>query len=127
MVLTKDELIGCLRHEVRILVHLASKVDPAKLDYRPTPKQRSTLELLQYMAIMGPTQIALIKAGTFNRPALSAACSPAEAIAKTMNFEQAVDAIKKQPDEYVRFLGGWTESVFRREIDRFGTKTTRGR
>jgi len=50
MVLTKDELVGSLKHEVRILLHLASKVDPAKLDYRPTAKQRSTLELLQYAA-----------------------------------------------------------------------------
>jgi len=127
MVLTKDELIGCLKHEVRILVHLAMKVDPAKLDYRPTPKQRSTLELLQYMAIMGPTQIALIKAGTFNRPTLSAAWSPVEAIAKTMTFDQAVVAIKKQSDDYAHLLGDWTEADFRGEIDMFGNKTTRGR
>ena len=38
----------------------------------PTPKQRSTLELLQYMAIIGPTQVAVI----FDRAALSAAWSP---------------------------------------------------
>ena len=126
MVLTKDELISSLKHEVRILLHLASKVDPAKLDYRPTPKQRSTLELLQYMAIMGPTQIALIKADGFNRAALSATWSPAEAMAKTMSFDQAVSAIKKQSDEYVRVLGDWTEADFRSEIDVFGSKSTRG-
>ena len=61
MVLTKEELISSLQNEVRILVHLAGKVDPSKLDYRPTATQRSTLELLQYMAIMGPTQVAIIK------------------------------------------------------------------
>jgi hypothetical protein len=127
MVLTKEELISSLQNEVRILVHLAGKVDRSTLDYRPTPKQRSTLELLQYMAIMGPTQVALIKAGTFNRPALSAAWSPAEAIAKTMSFEQAVAAIKKQSEDYVRLLGDWTDSDFRGEIDMFGNKTTRGR
>lgn len=44
MVLTKDELITSLQNEVRILLHLASKVEPAKLDYRPTAKQRSMLE-----------------------------------------------------------------------------------
>ena len=38
---------------MRILLHLASKVDAATLDYRPTAKQRTTLELLQYMVIMG--------------------------------------------------------------------------
>ena len=126
MVLTKEELISSLRREVRILVHLAGKVDKSKLDYRPTPKQRSTLELLQYMAIMGPTQIALVKAGTFNRPALRAAWRPAEAIAKTMSFDQAVAAIKKQSDEYVRLLGDWSEADFRGEIDMFGTKSARG-
>ena len=127
MVLTKDELVGSLKHEVRILLHLASKVDPAKLDYRPTAKQRSTLELLQYMAIMGPTQIAVIKAGAFNRPALSAAWGPAEAAAKAMNFDQAVSAIRKLSDEYVHLLSEWTEADFRAEIDMFGRPSTRGR
>ena len=38
MVLTKSELIGSLQHEVHILLHLAGKIDRAKLDYRPTGK-----------------------------------------------------------------------------------------
>jgi len=126
MVLTKEELITSLQNEVRILVHLAGKVDKSKLDYRPTPKQRSTLELLQYMAIMGPTQIAVIKTGVFDRPTLSAAWSPAEAAAKAMNFEEAVAAIQKQSDEYARVLSGWTEADLRAEIDMFGAKYTRG-
>ena len=126
MVLTKEELLASLRNEVRILVHLAGKVDRSKLDYRPTPGQRSTLELLQYMAIMGPLQVAVIKAGTFNRPALSAAWGPAEVEAKAMNFDQTVSSIQKQSDEYVRLLSGWTEADFRGEIDVFGRKSTRG-
>jgi hypothetical protein len=126
MVLTKDELVASLQHEVRILVHLAGKVDQSKLDYRPTVKQRSILELLQYMAIMGPTQVAVIKAGVFDRAALSAAWGPAEAAAKAMNFDQAVSAIQKQSEEYARLLSAWTEADFRGEIDMFGTKSTRG-
>ena len=54
MVLTKQELISSLQSEIRILLHLIGKIDRAKLDYRPTAKQRSILELIQYMAIMGP-------------------------------------------------------------------------
>ena len=50
MVLIRDELVEKLPHEVRILLHLVAEVDPAKLDYRPTPKQRSLLELLQYLS-----------------------------------------------------------------------------
>jgi hypothetical protein len=126
MVLTKEELISSLQNEVRILLHLASKVDPSKLDYRPSPKQRSTLELLRYMAIMGPTQIAVLKTGTFDRPTLSALWSPAEAAAKTMTFEQAVSAIQKQSDEFARELGGWTDSDFRGDVDMFGNKSSRG-
>jgi hypothetical protein len=126
MVLTKEELIASLATEVRILVHLAGKVDRSKLDYRPTPKQRSTLELLQYLAIMGPTQIAVIQAGEFTRAALGAAWGPAEALAKTLNFEQALAAIQKLPEQYGRLLGGWTEADLRGEVDVFGTKSKRG-
>ena len=54
MVLTQNELIGALQHEVNILQHLCSKVEPSMLTYRPTPKQRSTRELLDYLAVMGP-------------------------------------------------------------------------
>jgi hypothetical protein len=104
MVLTKEELIASPQNEVRILVHLAGKIDQSKLDYRPTPTQRSMLELLQYMAIMGPTQVAAIKTGTFNRAALSALWGPAEAAAKAMHHAQAVAAIQKQSDEYARLL-----------------------
>ena len=127
MVLTKEELIASLQHEVRILVHLAGKVDKSKLDYRPTPKQRSTLELLQYMAIMGPVQISMIKAGVFTRAAFSAAWSPAETSAKAMDFDQAVSAIQKQSGDYSRFFSEWTESDFRSEVDLFGTKSSRGK
>src|SRR5881296_1316082 len=110
MVLTKSELIDALRDEVRILVHLAGKIDRSMLDYRPTPKQRSTLELLQYMAIMGPTQLAVIERGVFDRPTLSGTWGPAEAAAARMSFDQAVAAIGQQSGEYGRRLGAWTDA-----------------
>src|SRR5271170_5064155 len=112
MVLTKEELIAALQNEVRILVHLAGKVDESKLDYRPTPKQRSTLELLQYLVMMGPTLVAVIKTGNFG-----AIWSPAEEAAKKMSFDQAVAAIQEQCDEYASLLSGWTEADFRAEVD----------
>jgi len=52
--MTNQELISALQNEVRILLHLAGKIDPRKPDYRPTQKQRSTIELLRYLSIMGP-------------------------------------------------------------------------
>jgi hypothetical protein len=126
MVLTKEELIASLQDEIRILTHLAGKVDASMLDYRPTPKQRSTLELLRYLAIMGPIQVSVIKAGTFDRAALSAAWGPAESAAKAMSFDQIVAAIQKQSDQYAQLLSVWTDADFRAEVDMFGRKATRG-
>ena len=122
MVLTKEELIAALQNEARILVHLAGKVDKANVDYRPAPKQRSILELLRYMSMMGPTLVTLIKAGTFDM----AVWGPADEAAKARNFEQAVAAIEKQSDEYSRLLSGWTDADFRGEVEFFGAKASRG-
>jgi hypothetical protein len=63
MVVTKNELVASLKNEVRILLHLAGKIDKAKLDYRPTPRQRSILELVQYLAIMAPAHIPQSRVG----------------------------------------------------------------
>lgn len=41
-----------MRAETEIIKHLATKLPPDKRDYRPTPEQRSTLELMQYMTRM---------------------------------------------------------------------------
>ncbi len=123
MVLTKEELIGSLQNEVRILLHLAGKIDRAKLDYRPAPKQRSTLELLQYLVIMGPMLIRVVKAGAFD----SAAFGASAAEAKAMNFDQVLGAIEKQHATYAELLGEFSDAEFRSEIEMFGRdKASRG-
>ncbi len=124
MVLTKSELITALRKEVRILLHLASKVDRAMLDYRPTAKQRSTIELLKYLSVMGPTlvQIAIAKDGSFDRAVWTAAVQAAEA----RDFDQTVAAIAAHADRYATLLADVPDADFRAEIAGFGNKTTRG-
>ena len=122
MVLTKSELVGSLKNEVRILLHLASKIDRQKLDYRPTPKQRSTIELLQYLSIMGPSIVQAAKAGAFD-PAVWTA---AEQASKARNFDETLAAIAAQADTYEALLDGVTDADFRAEIEMFGNKTTRG-
>jgi hypothetical protein len=122
MVLTKSELIGSLQHEVRILLHLASKIDRAQLDYRPTPKQRSTLELLQYLSIMGPQLVKATKAGAFDVEAWTAAKTAADA----RDFDQTLAAISAQSEEYARLLADFSDDDLRGQIDMFGQKPTRG-
>lgn len=123
MVLTKDELLSSLRNEVRILLHLASKIDRNKLDYRPSPKQRSTLELLQYLVVMGPMLIRGVKTGAWDQASWQAATAEANA----MNFDQVLEAIEKQNRTYAELLEGFSDADFRGEIDLFGSgKTSRG-
>ena len=122
MVLTKSELIGSLQHEVHILLHLAGKIDRAKLDYRPTGKQRSTLELLRYLSVMGPAMVEAAKGGAFDRAAWGAATQAAE----SRDFDQTLAAIAAQRDVYASQLGAMSDADFRVEIEMFGRKTTRG-
>lgn len=98
-------------------------MDRNKLDYRPTPKQRSTIELLRYMVVMGPMLVRAVKAGAFDQAGWQAATAEAG----TMNFDQVIAAIQKQSAAYADLLGGFTDADFRGEIDLFGQgKSSRG-
>jgi len=46
---TKDQFIDSIENETQICKHLFSKIPDGSLNYRPTEKQRSLLELLQYL------------------------------------------------------------------------------
>jgi hypothetical protein len=123
MVLTKSELIASLQTEVRILLHLAGKIEPPMLDYRPTPKQRSTIELIRYLSMMGPALVEAAKAGVFD----SAAWTAAEHAASARTFDEALAAIAAQPDAYATLLAGVSDDDLRAEIDPFGAgKASRG-
>jgi hypothetical protein len=122
MILTKSELIAALQNEVRILLHLASKIDRAQLDYRPTPKQRSTLELLQYLSVMGPRTLQYAVTGTFDMASWTAA----EQAAAARDFDQAVAAIAAHSDAYATLLADMSDADFRGEIGEGAAKSTRG-
>jgi hypothetical protein len=122
MVLTKAELIAALQNEVRILLHLASKIDRSKLDYRPTPKQRSTIELLRCLTVMGPALVQAAKAGSFDGPAWMAA----EEAAARRDFDQTLAAIADQADLYATLLADVSDADFRADVEVFGGRSSRG-
>jgi len=122
MVLVKSELIAQLQKEIDILVHLASKLDRSMLDYRPTPKQRSTLELLRYLSVMGP-QLVKGARTQFDVSVWQAAVKASEA----RDFDQTMAVIAGQKQVYAAELGDWTDAEFRSEMTGFdGTKISRG-
>jgi hypothetical protein len=126
VVLTKDELIASLQHEVRVLLHLASKVDPAKLEYRPAAKQRSLMELLQYLVIMGPIHARTIRTGRFDMAVWSDLWRTEEAAAKAMNLEEVKSAIGKQSALFAELLRSCSDADLRAEMEMFGNKASRG-
>lgn len=122
MVLTKAELIGSLQNEVRILLHLAGKVEPRMLDYRPTPKQRSTIELLKYLTLMGPILTKSAIAGEFD----AAGWTEADKANETRSFDDVVKVIAAQHDTFAQLLGGLSDEAFRETVSMFGMSQSRG-
>jgi hypothetical protein len=122
MVLTKPELVASLQKEVRILLHLAGKIDRTQLDYRPTPKQRSTQELLQYLSMMGPFLVRAGKAGAFD----PAAWTAAEAETRRRDIDQTIAAIAAQADQYETLLAGVSDADLRSDVTMFGTTSSLG-
>jgi hypothetical protein len=123
MVLTKSELIASLQKEVLILLHLSGKIDRTTLDYRPTPKQRSTIELLKYLSVMGPMLVRHAKGEPLDASSWEAATRAADA----RDFDQTLVAIAEHGDAYATLLADMSDAAFRAEIDEFdGSKTTRG-
>lgn len=126
MVLNKEELIEMLQHEVRILLHLISKVDPAQLDYRPTPKQRSLLELLQYLTAFVPIHLRTIKAGVLNMDAWRTEWGVEEQAASARNLKEVKAAIAKQTELFAKLVKPLTDRDLRTEMEMFGQKSSRG-
>jgi hypothetical protein len=123
MVLTKPELVAALQKEVRILLHLTAKLEQEHYDYRPTPKQRSALELLRYLSYMGPQLIGAAKAGAFDGAAWKSAIGAAE----MRGLDETVAVIAALPVTYERLLSDMSDSDFRAEMTGFdGSKLSRG-
>jgi len=122
MALTKAELITSLQNEVRILQHLCTKIEPSMVDYRPTPKQRSTIELLRYLTCMGPLLVEGAKNGGFDPAKWTAASKAAE----ERDLAQTVEFLGTHADTYAALLESMADDDFATEINMFGTPMSRG-
>jgi hypothetical protein len=123
VVVSRDELVALLQHEVKILGHLTGKIDRAVLDYRPTPGQRTTIELLRYLTMMGPALVDVAESGTFD----PAAWTVRERAADGLGLDECRAAIAGHADLYARQAAGWSEAWLRAEIAPWGERSSRGR
>jgi hypothetical protein len=63
--LGKEQLSGAMTKECDVAVHLFGKLPPDSFEYRPTPKQRSTTELLRYLSLCGIAGIQAMDQNNF--------------------------------------------------------------
>ena len=57
--ITKQQFVDSLVLEISIIRHLGTKVDASMLDYKPTEKQRTLLELMNFLGHIFSTAVTL--------------------------------------------------------------------
>ncbi len=105
--LTKEELFASIRHETETIKHLAKQVPADKMDWRPTPGQRSNLELLQYMTVMSSIPATNINTANWDH---------AEEMSKeaaSVTQDSFGDAMDRQLAHIGELFAGWDEATLR--------------
>jgi hypothetical protein len=64
--ITVAEAIAWTRHETACTIHIAKRLTPAHLEFRFTPPQRSTVELLRYLAIQNQGVLGYLATGSWD-------------------------------------------------------------
>ncbi len=113
--ITKEQYIQSFIHEINVIKHLAEKITPAMLAYRPTEKQRSMLELLQYLGHIGTTGVKLSIAGS------SADYQEAAKARDAVTFENFMEKMDEQAEFVKREVSALTDEQLATEAAMFGT------
>ena len=100
---SKEQYIHSLRHETHICKHLFGKMPEGGLDYRPTPEQRSMLELLQYLTTAASVPVKAIVASDWSTVGAQIEKS------KELKVEDFCAAMDRQCQEVEKILAGISE------------------
>ncbi len=106
----KNEIRDFILKECDTCLHLYGQIPPGGLDYRPTPDQRSTLELLRYLsfcAIAGARTMAEGGWDTYKELAERAG---------TMTAEAFPEAMARQKEELTAFFEGLTQEQIETQV-----------
>jgi len=90
---TKDQLLASLKSETAIIKHLATCVPADQLEYRASPAQRSTLELLQYLTMTAESSVRFGVSGSWDSSEAVEAASKSVTLA---TFAKAMDRQLRQ-------------------------------
>ncbi len=116
---TKEQIWNSFKKEISIIKHLAEKIPADKHDHKPTEKQRTTLELLQYLSTAGVGTMDAILVGDITPFAKYAERRDATTVE---NFAGAMDVQEKEMAEiYAQF----NETNLEEEVSIFGMTHSR--
>jgi len=101
--ITKTHLLDSMLHECTVAQHLFTKIVPTGFEYRPSAKQRSTTELLQYLSVIGIAGATCIIERDWKR------FTPFSDRAKAMQAGEFIEAMDRQKAELITLLKGLTD------------------
>ncbi|MEK7564344.1 MAG: hypothetical protein AAB510_02130 [Patescibacteria group bacterium] len=113
--ITKQTFIKSVLREVDIIKHLAEKITPEVLVYKPTESQRTTLELLGYLAVGPGIALQVAKAGDQSLFAVSGEKQ------KEVTLENFREIIDKEAAEIKSTMEAMTDEELNEEIDLWGS------
>lgn len=105
---TKDDLLALMLRECDICIHLHGKVPAGKMEFRLTPPQRSTLELLRYLAMIGIGATESMLAGSWEP------YERRETEVEAMDAASFPAAMERQKAALVALFGGLGEDDLRK-------------
>lgn len=101
--LGKNDILRLILDECDICLHLFEKVPDDAMDYRPTPGQRSTLELLQYVSFCVIGGARTMAEGTWD------GYKEVEARAADMTAQEFPAAMARQKQELLDLFATWSQ------------------
>ncbi len=117
--ITKQQFIESLTAEIDIIRHLATKIDVEMLQYRPSEKQRSMLDLLNYLGHIFATGITVNSEGNTDRYMEITKSAP---VVTLENFDAVM---QQQKDFAIEKLSVLTDDQLAEITDFFGGKAPR--
>ena len=113
---TKQSILNNLLHDLTICQHLYTKIDASNANWCPTPKMRTTEELMQYLSNIGKATIGhLVNPPADRASAMPAAIAASKAAAATVTFANFSEMIELEKTEISKYFADITDEDLNRK------------
>lgn len=119
---TKASFLKSIAHEAKVMKHLVAQIPAGQADWRMTPPQRSTLELLRFLTFMPYASVEFALTQAWDK------WDGHEARAKDLQPADFAKAMDKQIKGITKLLAKFDDGALKRKTTKHwnGTKMTLG-